>query len=354
MTDEIEALRAEVAALRSAMARQRAPSEGAMTRRRLLTGLAGLGTAGAAGVAAAEPAGAADGDPVTLGARNTGDLTTVIERSSTGLFPVLFLTGMPGQDPDHNPGPPSVLEIAGPEFGIGVVAGRYGVTAIAGDGSGTGGAALDGWAGHDAAGLHTHAHQGIGVDTGSSEGVPLRLRPGSGPPPTAALVAKPGSMYVDTDCKIWLCTNGSPATWTELLRNDTAAGRVIPITPFRALDTRATGGRPPGSPAVPGQVKGPIKGGQVVTLDLADVDPIPASASGVVGNLIAVTPNYTGFVRAAPSGQPFNATALSFAKGPNIGNAFTVRLGPVGVSFRPSGTASNTLHLVIDITAYIT
>jgi hypothetical protein len=242
-----------------------------------------------------------------------------------------------------------VLQVSSRDFGIAVVAADYGVAAIAG-----GAAALDGWATEDATGLHTHADQGIGVDTSSSDGVPLRLRPGVGPPPTAALVALPGSIYVDPDCKVWLCTNASPVTWTELLRADTTAGRIIPITPFRVLDTRATGGKPSGSPAVPGQVKGPLKGGQVVTLDLAAVTPIPATATGVVGNLTAVTPNYTGYLRVAPSGQPFNATALSFTKADVTGNAFTAKLGPDGLALQGSGTTTNTYELVIDITAYIT
>ena len=130
-------------------------------------------------------------------------------------------------------------------------------------------------------------------------------------------------------------------------------GRTVPIAPFRALDTRATGGRPAGSPAVPGQKKGPLKGGEAMTLDLAGVAPIPTTATGVVGNLIAITPNYTGYLRAAPSGSPLTATALSFAPGPNTGNAFTVGLGPDGVTLRGSGTVANTYHLVVDITAYM-
>src|SRR5690349_21422894 len=76
MSDELDALRAEVAALRAELAEQRTAS---VTRRRLLTGLAGLGAAGAAGaagVAFAQPAAAADGQPLLIGETNTSTAAT--------------------------------------------------------------------------------------------------------------------------------------------------------------------------------------------------------------------------------------------------------------------------------------
>jgi len=198
---------------------------------------------------------------------------------------------------------------------------------------------------------------GLGFAAGSfGHGPQLALfRENASPigPPSGTVEA--GSIRFDGAGDLWLClADGTPGTWTRLLREDTASGRTVPIAPFRALDTRATGGRPAGSPAVPGQRKGPLKGGEAITLDLAGVAPIPATATGVVGNLIAITPSYTGYLRAAPSGNPLTATALSFAPGPNTGNAFTVGLGPAGVTLQGSGTVANTYHLVVDITAYLT
>jgi hypothetical protein len=348
MSQELESLRAEVAALRAEVAEKQDRS---VTRRRLLTGLAGIGAAGAAGLAAAEPAAAADDDPVTLGARNTGDSTTVIEGSSGSVVPLLFLTGYPGQDPDDPPGPAGLLKISSPGFGIAVVApGGTGVAAIAG-----GTAALDGLATDDAAGLRALASHGIGVDTGSIDGVPLRLRPGSGAPPTAALVAQPGSIYLDANCNVWLCTAaGDSPTWTRLLREDTATGRVVPIDPLRALDTRATGGRPAGSPAVPGQKQGPLHGQEALTLDLAGAGPIPTTAAGVVGNLTVINPDYSGYLVATPSGIPSSTSALNFVAGELVANAFTSRLGSDGLTLRANGSSGRIYHLVVDITAYIT
>jgi hypothetical protein len=106
---------------------------------------------------------------------------------------------------------------------------------------------------------------------------------------------------------------------------------------------------------VGGQKKGPLQGGEVLTLDLAGVGDITDGATGVIGNVSVIEPSFTGYLRAAPSGEGFVATALSFTNADVVaGNAFTVKLGPAGLSFRASGTASNTYHLVVDITAYIT
>jgi len=163
-------------------------------------------------------------------------------------------------------------------------------------------------------------------------------------------------MSVDAEGDLWMCTTaGDPGTWTRLLREDTAAGRVVPVDPFRALDTRATGGRPSGSPAIPGQKKGPLNGGAVLTLDLAGVGAIPATATGVVGNLTVVSPNYSGWLKALPSGGTGATSSLNFMAGTAaVANAFTSALGPAGLMITASGTAANRYHLIVDITAYIT
>ena len=130
---------------------------------------------------------------------------------------------------------------------------------------------------------------------------------------------------------------------------------MIPITPIRAIDTRASGGRPTGSPAIPGQKTGPLKGGTSLTLDLAGIGPIPATATGVIGNLAAVTPSFSGYLAARPSGTTAITTSLNFPAGvAAIANAFTSQLGPAGLTITGSGTSANTYHLVVDITAYIT
>jgi hypothetical protein len=140
-----------------------------------------------------------------------------------------------------------------------------------------------------------------------------------------------------------------------LLREDTATGRTVPIAPLRAIDTRAPGGRPTGSPAITGQKAGPLRGGTSVTLDLAGVDTIPPTATGVIGNLTVAGPSYNGYLVARPSGAQSATSSLNFPQGVTaIANAFTSQLGPAGLTISGSGTTANTYHLIVDITAYVT
>jgi hypothetical protein len=356
LNDEVGALRAEVAALRAELAEQRDRS---ITRRRLLTGLAGLGAAGVAGVGTTQPAAADDGEPLLLGVDNTSESTTAVEWGDPTDYPegptydkaVLYLGG--GSEAALAARSSEIaVNAAGGTTGVDAVGSSYGIRATT-DGL----IAVKGDGMHHAIGvLGSSEEGGAGVYAMSGLGPAILLKPTASSGPPLVSFDGPGALSVDANGDLWLCVAEADftPTWTRLLREDTAVGRTIPITPIRALDTRATGGRPSGSPAVPGQKNGPLKGGETITLDLAGVAPIPTTASGIFGNLTAVTPSYTGYVRVAPSGQPFTATALSFTRDDVTGNAFTAKLGPDGVSFRGSGTTSNTYELVVDITAYIT
>ena len=136
-------------------------------------------------------------------------------------------------------------------------------------------------------------------------------------------------------------------------RTPPADGRY-PIVPIRAIDTRSPGGRPAGSPAVPGQKAGPLAGGTSVTLDLAGIGAIPATATGVIGNLTVAGPSYNGYLVARPSDAASTTSSLNFPKGVTaIANAFTSQLGPAGLTISGSGSTANTYHLIVDITAYI-
>ena len=89
MSGEVEALRAEVAALRAQLEASTSgsieQSSERVTRRRLLTGLAGLGAATAAGVATAAPAAAGvDGEPLVIGEDNHADHTTTLRGDVSG------------------------------------------------------------------------------------------------------------------------------------------------------------------------------------------------------------------------------------------------------------------------------
>jgi hypothetical protein len=164
-----------------------------------------------------------------------------------------------------------------------------------------------------------------------------------------------GEIRLDVDGDLWVCVaGGDPGTWTRLLREDSAEGRTVPITPIRALDTRAPGGRANGAPSIPGQTHGPLHGGQTVTLDPAGTGPIPATATGIIGNAIVLAPTTNGYLRIIPAGTGATTSAVSFTKATTTSNAYTTALSPTGLTATAPITPTATYHLVLDITAYIT
>ncbi|MFL6205920.1 MAG: hypothetical protein ACJ739_11275 [Acidimicrobiales bacterium] len=365
MSDELESLRAEVQSLRADLERERERERderhSGVTRRGLIAGLAGFGAATVASVAGAESAAAADGDPLTLGQANSSEGTTslVHEPLEAGAAVDVRSSGGVGiyatTDLEHPPLlVPSRAIYAVATDNIDIPHTSHAIGAQAGQGS-----ALEGINESSVSATVAGANRGTAPGLAAvswGHGPQLLLLQEddapSGPPTEYALA---GAIRFDGDGELWLCTATTPEpAWTRLLREDTASGRVVPIDPMRALDTRATGGRASGSPAVPGQKKGPLHGGEAITLDLAGAGPVPADASGVVGNLTIVKPNYSGYLVAVPSGSASKTSAVNFDAGEVVANAFTSRLGPAGLTLRANGGSGNSYHLVVDITAYIT
>jgi hypothetical protein len=353
LTDELAALRTRVdeQAAELAAVRQQLPAE-PISRRHLLRGLAGLGAAGAASVVAAPPAGADDGEALVLGQVNASTTRTWLQYTGSDIGLVVSSDGFTSLYASALDGADSAIHAVH-------LSTAQGVSTIRSDA--TDGRAL--FAINDSTRFSAVSghNQGEGAGmaaTTEGDGGQLVLRPLEGSdtgPPTTGL-REVGEIRLDRDGDLWVCVSqGSPGTWTRLLREDTTPGRVIPITPIRAIDTRATGGRPSGSPAVPGQQKGPLVGGTSLTLDLAGVAPIPTTATGVVGNLSIVSPSYAGYLAAHPSDMPGVTSTLNFTAGlVALSNAFTSRLGPDGLTVRASGNSGGRFHLVVDITAYIT
>jgi hypothetical protein len=362
MSEELEALRAEVAALRAEVAAGTPSEQTAISRRRLLTGLAGVGAAGVAAVATANPASADDGDSLTLGVTNSSTSPTVLSHTSTDMETALqvktsstsaiFATTDPEQEPFDSNIKRAILAIAGGEVGPNGAA--FGIGAFAIDGI-----AVEGVNDSDGRPAVVGTNQGAGAALAGvsfGHGPQLVLSRESSPstgPPSGTVEA--GSIRFDGAGDLWLClADGSPGSWTRLLREDTAAGRVIPIAPMRVLDTRATGGRAAGAPVVPGQRKGPLRGGSSVTLDLAGVAPIPATASGVVGNATVLTSDGNGFLRIMPAGASVPAATFNFYDGVTVSNGFTSGLTSAGLRAVAPAPSTVRYHLVIDISAYIT
>ncbi|WP_426978402.1 discoidin domain-containing protein [Pseudarthrobacter sp. O4] len=117
----------------------------------------------------------------------------------------------------------------------------------------------------------------------------------------------------------------------------TEPGTQIPITPFRALDTR----------------KGaPVGADSSVSFQVGGVSGIPANVSAVTFNLTVTEPRSFGFAAAYASGaaRP-NASNLNFARGQTVPNSVTV---PVGADGKVTlfNRSSGTTHFIADVSGY--
>jgi uncharacterized protein (DUF1501 family) len=123
----------------------------------------------------------------------------------------------------------------------------------------------------------------------------------------------------------------------------TAADRLQPVTPFRALDTRdGTGGR-----------LGPIGTYSSYDLRIAGLGPIPPNASAVVLNLTATQPTAKGFATVWPLGVPRPlAASVNFEPGQTVPNLVMAKLGVYGMLsiYNENGAT----HFVADVLGYMT
>ena len=116
------------------------------------------------------------------------------------------------------------------------------------------------------------------------------------------------------------------------------------LAPARILDTR----EPIGVPTV-----GPLHGGEILTLQVADRGGVPASgALAVTMNVTVTEPQAAGFVTIFPcdADRP-EASNLNFSAGETVPNLVTVKLSGDGtVCFFTQRTA----HLIADVAGYFT
>jgi hypothetical protein len=119
---------------------------------------------------------------------------------------------------------------------------------------------------------------------------------------------------------------------------------VVPVEPYRILDTRIALG-------VPGIV--PVGSGRTIDVQVAGVGPVPADAVGVVLNITGTESTHRTYVTAWPTGsvQP-TASVLNLTPGIDAPNSVTALLGTGGrlSLFNFTGTT----HLVADVAGYLT
>jgi hypothetical protein len=119
---------------------------------------------------------------------------------------------------------------------------------------------------------------------------------------------------------------------------------VVPVAPFRILDTRDGSGT--------GGATSPLGAGKTITVQVAGVGVIPLDATGVVLNLTATEGTEPSFVSAFPTGEARpNSSVLNVNPGHNVPNMVTAALGQGGRLdlFNLAGT----VHLAADVAGYL-
>lgn len=121
------------------------------------------------------------------------------------------------------------------------------------------------------------------------------------------------------------------------------ASVVVPVTPFRILDTRLGIGT--------GGVVAPVGPGQTVTLQVAGVGTVPANATGVILNVTVNGGTRAGYVTVWPTGEPRpEASVLNITPGQDLPNMITAALGDGKLDlFNFTGS----VHLIADVAAYL-
>jgi hypothetical protein len=121
------------------------------------------------------------------------------------------------------------------------------------------------------------------------------------------------------------------------------ATAVVPVEPFRILDTRAGAGT--------GGSTTPVMGGEVIVLQVAGVGTVPADAVGVVLNVTGTQTTDATFITAWPTGLPRpDASVLNLTPGIDAPNMVTALLGAGQLSlYNHTGST----HLVADVAGYL-
>lgn len=120
------------------------------------------------------------------------------------------------------------------------------------------------------------------------------------------------------------------------------ATSVVPVEPYRILDTRLGTGAP----------AAPLGAGQTIDVQVAGVGPVPADAVGVVLNITGTRTTATTYITAWPTGglQP-TASVLNLTPGIDAPNGVTALLGTGGKLSLFNFTGST--DLIADVAGYL-
>jgi hypothetical protein len=149
-----------------------------------------------------------------------------------------------------------------------------------------------------------------------------------------------------TNGSLWYHT-GAASNPYKRLSDATSAGQLTLLaTPVRYVDSRNGTGGATGAFA-PGEVR-------QYNFTTLQAGTIPAGATGIIGNIAAVSPNTTGNmqINTANSFPAGSAAVINFNPGQDIANHFASAISAAGLLFVKANPNGGSVQLVIDIYGY--
>ncbi len=146
-----------------------------------------------------------------------------------------------------------------------------------------------------------------------------------------------------SDTPIVISGTDGTVTFNHAEAYATAATDYAPSGPTRILDTRHGIGAPAAK----------VAQGASVRVQVAGTGSIPADAAAVAVNLTVTDATGNGFVAAAAAGTSQVTTSnLNYLQGQTVANAAVVPLEDGSIDIHNSGTGSDTVDLIADVTGY--
>ena len=164
---------------------------------------------------------------------------------------------------------------------------------------------------------------------------------------TGSVVANAAVSGIGRNGKVCVHTSESTHLLVDVTAHAAGGTALQAMQPERLLETRSAAGTIDGLHSGGGTVPA----GTTVELDVAGRGELPMSVRGVVLTTTAIHPDRSGHLTVFPCGSPVpNASSLNFSAGDVVPNAVLTALGTSG---RVCLYTSATMHLVVDVAAYI-
>jgi hypothetical protein len=356
---DLEALRAELADLRATVEELRRattppPADTPVTRRGAFKALGAAAVGAAAGsLALAAPAGALDGQGVTIGNdAQTAESPTVLRvTNGTGWVNASVFGGLGLSDvaTANLPSPGEGVAENAAVFGLtDASAFSYGVAGVSIAPEATGGAFYAPLTG--LLGVSTDPTAGVGAYFAGAEGN-VQLDIGALDP--GAATGETGLVRAADDV-LWYCVSAEGSDRWRRLTAGNSAGAFTAITPVRVYDSRWSG--------VAGVTTGVINPGATREISVADgrdafgtvdaANAVPAGARAIAYNITVTNTVGGGFLNVTPGGTSSSSSTINwFASGVDLANSAIVGLSTTR-RIRVAAGGTGPTNFIVDVAGY--